>query len=380
MARRDTLMLAAAVLLAAARPAAAEAPAPPKKAEDVYKNIQVLKGAPADQLVPAMQFIAASLGVDCEFCHVRGGFEKDDLKAKQTARKMMTMMMAINKDHFAGHREVTCFTCHHGGTELSGIPPVAETDVEHDEGEQKPPALPAATQILDRYVQALGGSEALGKIDSRTITGKITSGGQPPVSVDVYAKAPNKRASYVHMERGDSVTAFDGTAGWLGAPGRPPRMMSAPESESAAIDAEFRFPTRTKELFKDLEVAPSEKIGGHDAVLVIGRTEGHPPVKMYFDAQSGLLLRLMRYVETPLGRNPTQIDYDDYRDLDGIKVPYRWTVARPNGRFTIQAETVKQNVAIDDTRFTAPPADAPKSEGPKSEGPKTGAPKPAPGH
>ncbi len=88
----------------------------PKKAEEQFKNIQALKGVPADQVFPAMQFITASLGVECQFCHVEGAFEKDDKKTKQTARKMMEMMFAINKDNFEGHREVTCYSCHRGST------------------------------------------------------------------------------------------------------------------------------------------------------------------------------------------------------------------------------------------------------------------------
>src|ERR1700689_5156794 len=94
----------------------------PKMAEQVFKNIQVLKGVPADQVIPAMQFIAASLGVECEFCHVQGAFEKDDKKPKQTARKMMEMMFAINKDNFEGHREVTCYSCHRGSVDPVGTP------------------------------------------------------------------------------------------------------------------------------------------------------------------------------------------------------------------------------------------------------------------
>src|SRR5580700_11615961 len=94
----------------------------PKKAEEQFKNIQVLKGIPADQLIPGMQFITASLGVECQFCHVEGAFEKDDKKAKQTARKMMEMMFAINKENFEGHREVTCYSCHRGSTDPVGTP------------------------------------------------------------------------------------------------------------------------------------------------------------------------------------------------------------------------------------------------------------------
>src|ERR1700704_132874 len=86
----------------------------PKLAEQVYKNITHLKGTPADQLMPAMQFIASSLGVDCTFCHVQGKMEDDDKPAKKTARDMIAMTADINKSAFRGQRQVTCFSCHHG--------------------------------------------------------------------------------------------------------------------------------------------------------------------------------------------------------------------------------------------------------------------------
>src|SRR4051794_32317506 len=96
--------------------------AKPKMAEDVFKNIQVLKGTSADQFIPTMQFIGASLGVECDFCHVERAFEKDDKKPKQIARKMMQMMFAINKDNFDGQREVTCYSCHRGSMKPVSTP------------------------------------------------------------------------------------------------------------------------------------------------------------------------------------------------------------------------------------------------------------------
>ena len=85
---------------------------------------------PAEQLIPAMQFISASLGVECEFCHVQGAFDKDDKQTKKTAREMMTMMMAINKENFKGHREVTCFTCHRGSNDPVGTPIISDDAAE----------------------------------------------------------------------------------------------------------------------------------------------------------------------------------------------------------------------------------------------------------
>src|ERR1700736_3922453 len=80
------------------------AAAGPKKAEEQFKNIQILKGVPAEQIFPTMQFITASLGVGCEFCHVENSFKKEYNYKKKTAHEMMEMMFAINKDNFEGHR------------------------------------------------------------------------------------------------------------------------------------------------------------------------------------------------------------------------------------------------------------------------------------
>ena len=114
------------------------------------------------------------------------------------------------------------------------------------------------------------------------------------------------------------------------------------------------FPSDPRRMFEEFESAPSEPIDGKDTVRVIGKNAGKPPVELWFDARSGLVMRLRRYAETPLGRNPTQIDYADYRETDGIKIPFRWTVARPSGRFTIQIDESQQNVPVGDEAFERP--------------------------
>jgi len=134
--------------------------------------------------------------------------------------------------------------------------------------------------------------------------------------------------------------------------------MSAEENAASRIDADLYFATRVKSLYQKFRVEPGEKIDGHETWLVTGRTEGQPPIRLYLDQQSGLLLRLVRYAETPLGRNPTQIDYADYRDADGVKVPYRWILSRPGNSFTIQVDQMQQNVPVDDAKFARPAAPA----------------------
>jgi photosynthetic reaction center cytochrome c subunit len=329
----------------------------PKKAEEQFKNIQTFKGLPADQVIPAMQFISVSLGVECEFCHVRGAFEKDDKKQKLTARKMIDMMAAINKDNFEGHREVTCYSCHRGSPDPVAIPIISAEEAKAPETkeENKQVSGPTGDQLIDKYIQALGGAAAINKVNSQTEKGTIDIAGKS-FPVDLYTKEPGKHASFVHMPEGDNVTAFDGHEGWLGAPGRPPREMHGPDLDAAAMDADLHFATTLKQTLTEAKLQDTEKIGDRDTYVVVGRRGDKTPVRLYFDQQSGLLLRLVRFGETPLGRLPTQIDYADYRDVNGVKTPFRFTQARPNGRFTIQMTDVKDNVPVDDAQFAKPAA------------------------
>ncbi len=333
--------------------------AAPQTAEQVYKNIQVLKGVPADQLIPAMQFITASLGVQCDFCHQENAFEKDDKEAKQTARKMMRMMFTINKDNFDGHREVTCYACHRGEHKPVITPIISAEDGKFaaeekmHRAESGDASLPSADQILGKYLQSVGGAEAAARISTRIQKGTLTVGSEH-FPVEVLAKAPAKRITTVHFPGGDSVTAINDETGWLSTPGRPVHDMSPSEADAAKMDADLFFPGSLQQVFKELRVQQKEQVNGHQTYVVLGMQDNQPPVQLYFDEESGLLVRVLRYAETPLGRNPTQIDYADYREEGGVKTPFRWTVARPNGRFTIQTEQVQQNVPIENNKFAKP--------------------------
>jgi hypothetical protein len=328
-----------------------------KTASEQFKNVQVLKDAPADQLFPAMQFITASLGVDCDYCHVEHAFEKDDKKPKVTARKMMEMMLTINSENFDNRRDVTCYTCHQGSTKPVSVPVILaqERMPEMLAGETvSATGNPAAESLLDNYLTAVGGADALKKISSRVAKGSVTALGDQHVAVDIYAKAPNKRVSVMHLKNGESVTAYNGTVGWLSVPGRV-HMMNAQELFGARMDADFAFPSDVRTLYSKWETKPGEKVDGRDTWQVVGHNEGEPPLRLYLDQKSRLLVRLIRYLDSPLGYNPTQIDYEDYRTVDGVKVPFRWTVARPGNCFTIQVEQLQQNVPVDDAKFVPPP-------------------------
>jgi photosynthetic reaction center cytochrome c subunit len=346
------------VLQAQSGPAPSATPAPAKTAEQQFKNIQVLKGVPADQVIPAMQFISASLGVECDFCHVDRAFDKDDKKPKLAARHMIEMQNGINKNSFKGDMEVTCNTCHRGSSHPMSVPTVA--DANWKPSPTKADAAPVAPPqqdgdaVIAKYIQSLGGQTALTKVNSLAWKGSSEVNGHA-MPVDVYAKAPDARVSFMHMPGGDSVTAFNGQAGWLSSPGRPIHDMSASEAAGAKLDATFAFPVNVPKEFQRFRVGRPDKIDDRPVTTVLGLREGQAPVRLFFDDQSGLLVRMIRYAETPLGRNPTQVDYADYRDVGGVKTPYQWTISRPSGRFTIKVDEAKVNALVDDSKFVRPP-------------------------
>jgi photosynthetic reaction center cytochrome c subunit len=340
----------------------------PKTAAEQFKNIQILKDMPADRLIPAMQFMTASLGVDCEYCHVEKAFDKDDKKTKGYARHMMEMMFNINKENFDNQRWVTCYSCHQGSPHPPSVPAITAKEkapmMMAEEGETaSATGYPEPAKLLDGYLAAVGGVDALKKVTSRVVKGSVTAFGDQKMPVDIYAKAPDKRVSVMHMKDGESVTAYNGKVGWLSVPGHV-HMMNAQESFGAKMDADLMFPANVKGLYTKWETKPGEKFDGQETWLVIGENEGEPPLRLYLDQKTGLLVRLVRYVDSPLGYNPTQIDYADYRTADGVKVPYRWTVARPGNRFTVQVDELKQNVPVDEAKFVAPPPPGPPSASP----------------
>jgi hypothetical protein len=316
-----------------------------------------------------MQFISASLGVDCAFCHVQDKFEADDKPPKKTAREMIAMQAMINKESFRGQRQVTCYSCHRGSARPVNMPPILESDAPASAPTAAPSAGTAATadSIIEKYVAAVGGAEAIQKVSTRVMKGVILTG-RVATNIDVLTKAPNKRISITHnapveaqdggRRVNDNFTAFDGKAGWMGSSGRPARDMTVPESEASSLDAEFALPLRLKEIFPQLRRGRPEEINGMQCEVLNGSGPGRPAVRLYFDTKSGLLVRMVRYADTPVGRNPTQIDYADYKAIGSVRIPFRWTLSRTNGRFTIQINDGSENLPIDDAKFAKPAADA----------------------
>jgi len=340
--------------------AAAESPLPSseKKSGDVFKNLKVLNNTPSDLLLPSMEFITSSLGVHCEYCHVEKAFEKDDKKPKQTAREMMRMVQEINRTTFQGKQEVTCYSCHRGSPKPLTVPVIAKLPprlVSHPVDDDPPEAAnqPSPQQVISKYISARGGTSALGSLTSFEERGTFESDSRA-FSAELYLTRSGRSATVIHLPGSDRITAFDGTSGWLSFPGRPARSLSAAEIDTIRLNADLQFGLDLKNVFSEIKFAGFSKVGSADTVMLSGQRPGFPPVEMYFDKTSGLLLRTVYYSPSALGFNPTQTDYSDYRSAGAVKIPFRWTSSTPTGRFNLQIVSARANVSIPENVFSKP--------------------------
>jgi photosynthetic reaction center cytochrome c subunit len=353
----------------------------PSIAEDIFKNVQVLRGIPVSQFMATMGIFSASLGVSCNYCHVAesgGNWEKyaDDNAPKRTARRMVQMVGAINRDNFGGRQVVTCYSCHRGSNRpkvtpslkaLNGDPPPEEpNDILAAD-----PNAPSADQILDKYIQSLGGAARLASLTSFVAKGMYQGYEDPDKHpVEIFAKAPGQRTTIVHTADGDSTTTYDGRSGWIAGPSGekpvPVLALAGGDLEGAKLDAELTFPARIKQTLGQWRVGFPTTIDDRDVQVVQGTSAGQALATFYFDPESGLLLRLVRYGESPVGRIPTQIDYADYRVVAGVKLPFRWTMTWLDGRSTTELTDIQPNVPIDAARFAQPtPPVPPRAAAPR---------------
>jgi outer membrane lipoprotein-sorting protein len=376
-ARQVRLCAAAAALLcllAAGVSSGQTAPNPAgaQMAEQVFKSVVVLRGISVNEFMDTMGFLSASLSYNCTDCHGEdavdnwANFAKDTPK-KNTARKMILMVKMINQTQFGGKRMVTCYTCHRGDASPKITPnlavqyaPAEDIDANEVELANRPVAegAPSADQILNKYFQAIGGAQRLGSFTSLvakgTYSGYDTDNQKAPV--EIYAKAPAQMTTIVHAPLGDSVRVFDGRSGWIASPDRPVPLLALTGGDvtGAKIDATLVFSTGIKQLFPQWRVADTT-IDAKDVWMLEGIAPGQLPLKLYFDQQSGLLVRALRLIDTVIGYNPTQLDFSDYRLVNGIKVPYHQVITWTDNQITIDLTNVQLNTAIEAAKFAQPP-------------------------
>ena len=339
----------------------------PPMAEDVFTNVRVLRGIPVNDFMGTMGIFSAALGMSCEDCHRSGDSNwaayATDNPRKQMARSMVVMMNTINKTHFGGRQAVTCFSCHRGADRPKGTPDVTRLydspppDDPRDLIEQSATA-PRADDVLDKYIAAVGGAARAAGLTTVTATG--TSVGYGPDGderpLELFARAPNQRSIVVRSPEGTSTTTFDGRLGWLAAPFRPVPVLAlaGADLDGLRLDAELAFPGRIKQVLGRWRTGQPIAIDDREVNVVQGTGAGGITATLYFDAETGLLRRQVRYVESPVGRIPTQVDYLEYRDVAGVRLPVQWTVTWINGRDTIALKDVRPNVAVEASRFNRP--------------------------
>jgi outer membrane lipoprotein-sorting protein len=344
----------------------------PPMAEQVFKNVQVLKGIPVNEFMGTMGIFSAALGMSCEDCHAAGDADwsvyATDSPRKQMARVMITMMATINKQHFRGRQVVTCYTCHRGSArpratadlaELYGTPPFGDPNAVIEQAS----TAPKPDEILDKYIQAIGGAQRLAAL--RSYVAKGTSAGYGPENeprpLEIYSRA-GQRTTVIRTSGGDSTTTYDGTSGWIAAPFRPVAVLalSPQEVDGLKLEADLALPGGLKKALANWRVGLSTVINDREVQVVQGTTARGGTATLYFDAESGLLVRHVRYNDSPVGRISRQTDYSDYREVAGVKMPFKWTDTWLDGRDVVEITDVQPNVNIDAAKFVQPAAPAAK--------------------
>jgi len=359
------------IAMPAQTPAATAAPQE-KTVEQTRKNIQVLKGLPDSELGTVMNFVAVSLGRQCNLCHVRKGndwvWESDDKEEKVTARSMMKMVLGINKDNFRGSVTVSCYTCHRGRNQPVGIPsfplptppPRPQPAASVAAGQPSPtpaPPPPTADQILAKYTDAIGGQAAIDKMKTRVMKGTYAGFNGAELVFEASLTAPDKFYVSVTTPQGTNERGFDGKVGWEKNARGVNELTNPVLDQMKSLFSSFSN-LELKEEFSRLRLGGRDKIGDRNVVIIAGTTTDNHRARLFFDAETGLLLRRISYTETMIGVIPEQIDFEDYRDVDGLKLPFTIKVSsvEPGLVSTRKYTEIRLNVPVDDSKFKMPPA------------------------
>jgi hypothetical protein len=328
--------------------------------EQKHKNIQALKGIPNSQLFPIMNLFNASLGVDCAFCHVKNGdqweWDKDDKKHKQDARRMIQLTMEMNNKFFNGRPQVSCFTCHLGEEHPRGVPPLPQKFEPQTEATAGAPTTgwPTPQQILDKYTQAVGGQQAVARLSTRWLKGTYLTARGQSFPFEAKIAGPEKWVWMMSVPGGQTV-GMNGAVTWLRTE-RENRPMTPVELSRFSSQARSLEPLQIIAPYPRLNFGGKEKIGEHEAWVLRGQTADKKRVRYSFDTRTGLLLRRMVISDTVVGQDPEQIDYEDYRDVEGVKIPFTIRSSYLDAYFTStrRLTEVKSNAKVDEAQFTPP--------------------------
>ena len=352
---------------------------PEKTLEQVGKNIQVLNGMPQSQLYPTMRFMAASLGFQCGSCHVfkNGQLDSaaDDKPEKQTARAMIKMVLDINKNFAQGDPTVSCYTCHRGRTSPLGIPTLplplpsprsiaggASSSVGSGASSRTAPnttpALPSADDIFNKYINAIGGKAAIDQIHSCVIKGSTTISSGQFVPYEAEVLLPDKGYESFVIQGRTFESVINGSRAWS----KTGEEVTELTGQQLA-DKKMSFPLfmilRLKDQYSSARVSAEDKIDDRDVYVVSAIRPDNKRERLFFDAETGLLRRQISYTPTMIGIIPDQTDFEGYRAVNGVKLPFTIRVSSLDARsprITYGFEDIKLNIPVDGSKFDKPRA------------------------
>ena len=353
-----------------------------KTVEQNEKNIKVLTGMPQSQLIPVMNFFAASMGRRCNFCHVNNqgqwDYASDAKPEKTSAREMIKLVLDINKTTERLKLDpVSCYTCHRGRTSPQSIPALplplpspppnaggaggSAPGASPQASPSPTPALPSADEIFSKYAAALGGQAAIDKLKSRTAKGTVTQANGNAFQFELSQAAPDKFYLLVTTPQGTIERGFNGQVGWEKTARGVREITGAELINFKAANGLFTL-LKLKEQYSKPPRVRKDKLGDRDVYVVDGTTTDARRMRLYFDATSGLLLRRTTTMPTIVGLIPDQIDFEDYREAEGLKFPFTLRAATlevGNPTSTRTFTEVKLNVPVDESKFNMPPAPKP---------------------
>ena len=226
-------------------------------------------------------------------------------------------------------------------------------------GASAPASAPALTadQILENYIKAIGGRENWKKLTTRISTGTIDV---PAMNlsglVTVREKAPNRSIFTVNFNGAVFQQGFDGTIGWSNDPQNGLREQAGEELAETKRDSDFYHPLDLKQMYSKITLTGTDKIDDRDAYIVEASSADLGTDKIYFDTQNGLVLRIVGQHHTMDGPATFTEDFSDFREVDGIKLPYTVHQESPSSTFTIKFTEIRHNEAIEDAAFAKPAA------------------------
>src|SRR5271155_2386475 len=220
-------------------------------------------------------------------------------------------------------------------------------------------AMPSADQVLDHYVQAIGGRAAWLKLNSRVSKGSIEIPAMNNLTgtVEIHEKAPNFMLAVINLGGAAFEQGFDGSIGWSDNPQNGLRELSGGELDDARREADFYHALDLRKNYTKITVTGIERVNEHDTYAVEAARADGAPDKMYFDMQSGLLVRSVKHRYTPDGVSEFQADVEDYTEVDGVKLPFTVHQSGANAAFVIHFTEVHHNLQLTDGQFAKPPAE-----------------------